>query len=256
VAAVITAAMNFGRARPVASQATVTDAPTSLPAVTLAPGSSQPAQVRTAAPVATVVPATASQGEATEKVVNLKPLPTATQASSEDAEVKQAPTLAPTFTRSPVPTLAPTATQRSAARFTATATPKATRPPVDSLPAPVLLSPVENETVSGPASFSWRWDGPSLAANQGFEVRIWKAGQPDHYGAAEPTGSSGLTINAPASYGVQQGGPGAYFWTVAVVQRSPYQRTGPEALPRRLQIPGGGGGGGGGLPPTHEPPLP
>ena len=111
--------------------------------------------------------------------------------------------------------------------------------------------------MSGQATFAWSWSGPALAANQGFELRIWKDGQLDHYGAAEPTNNASLTINIPAAYGVQQGGSGAYFWTVAVVQRSPYKRVGPEAAPRQLQVQvGGGGGGGGGPAPTHEPPPP
>ena len=110
--------------------------------------------------------------------------------------------------------------------------------------------------MSGQATFAWRWDGPALAANQGFELRIWKDGQPVHYGAAEPTSSTSLAINLPAAHGVSQGGSGAYFWTVAVVQRNPYQPTGPEAAPRQLQVQMEGGGDGGGSAPTHEPPPP
>lgn len=35
---------------------------------------------------------------------------------------------------------------------------------------------------------------------------------------------------------MRQGGPGRYWWTVAVVELSPYRRTGPEAAPRLLDI--------------------
>ncbi len=83
-------------------------------------------------------------------------------------------------------------------------------------------------------------------------MRIWREGQPDHYGAAAPTQSTSITIDVGGAFGVQQGGAGSYLWTVALVQREPYKRIGPEATPRRLQVQVEGGG----PLPTHEPPLP
>jgi hypothetical protein len=85
-------------------------------------------------------------------------------------------------------------------------------------------------------TFTWSWTGPAPTANQGFEVRIWKEGQPDHYGAAEPVRITSTTIDVRSAYGVTQGGPGAYFWTVALVQLDPPRRIGPEALARTLII--------------------
>jgi hypothetical protein len=73
---------------------------------------------------------------------------------------------------------------------------------------------------------------------------MWREGQPDHYGAAAPVGNTAATIDVGGSYAVQQGGTGSYFWTVALVQREPYARLGPEAPPRVLLVTGGGGGGG------------
>ena len=46
-------------------------------------------------------------------------------------------------------------------------------------------------------------------------------------------------------FGLVKGGSGRYFWTVAVVQMEPYQRTGPEGPPRVVQVELGGGGQGG-----------
>lgn len=88
-------------------------------------------------------------------------------------------------------------------------------------------------------NFAWTWNGPSLDANQGFEVRIWKDGQPDHYGAADPVNTTTAAIRLTGAYGVQQGGSGTYFWTVAVVQRQPYQKLGPEPAPRMFTYFGG-----------------
>lgn len=93
-----------------------------------------------------------------------------------------------------------------------------------------------------------------MTENQGFEVRLWKEEQPDHFGAAEPVNGTSIVIDVSAAYGVAQGGSGTYFWTVAVVQRNPYQRIGQEAAPRRLLIQVEGGEV---RPePTHKPPQP
>jgi hypothetical protein len=86
-----------------------------------------------------------------------------------------------------------------------------------------------------------------LADNQGFEVRMWPRGatpeQFVHFGAAAPVRSTRLIIDISATPAVRQagrpplqGGAGAYWWTVAVVQLQPYERTGVEATPRVLNL--------------------
>ena len=114
----------------------------------------------------------------------------------------------------------------------------------------MLRAPANNTVASGFVTFSWDWAGAPLAANLGFEVRVWRADQPDHYGAAAPVVVNNATIDLAGAYGVQQGGNGRYFWTVAVVELNPYRRIGPEATPRQLtiELPGGG--------PTPAPTLP
>jgi hypothetical protein len=109
-------------------------------------------------------------------------------------------------------------------------------PVVASYPAPILVSPADRANASGQTTFSWSWDGPALAANQAFEIRIWQEGQPDHYGAAEPVRTTSVTIDVRTAYGVTQGGSGTYYWTVALVERDPYKRIGPEASPRTLAV--------------------
>lgn len=178
--------------------------------------------------------------------------PTATKTT----RAVQEPTLAPTFTRPPAPTQIPTMPPRPTARSFPTETPRIPAQTAGNLPAPMLLNPGHNETSAGSTIFIWRWDGPPLSANQGFEVRIWKTGQPDHFGAAEPTNNTRLTIDVPKAYGPRLGGPGWYFWTVAVVQRSPYARIAPEAAPRQIQVQVESSGGGGNVAATWTPPPP
>jgi hypothetical protein len=200
---------------------------------------------------------------------------------SEPVATRAAPTLFPTFTAepptatptpTPTPTFTPTPTPTRTPTRTPTARvigrPTATRPaggvataarPAGAIPAPILLAPAPNEVASGGMTFSWRWDGRPLAANEAFEVRLWKDGQPAHFGAAEPTRNFSLPIDVGSAYGVRQGGSGQYWWTVALVQMNPYQPVGPEAPPRPMQVQfsaGGGGGGGGGSEPTWTPPPP
>ncbi len=160
-------------------------------------------------------------------------VPPVAQDSSITAQSSHSPTIAPTFTLAPAASRLPATATRPAMQPTATQTSAPLIPPI-------LISPADNESLTDQAMFSWRWAGPALAAGQGFEVRIWKEGQSVHYGAASPTDGPSLTIHLPAAYGVVQGGSGTYFWTVAVVQRSPYKQIGPEAAPRRLQVQVGG----------------
>lgn len=84
--------------------------------------------------------------------------------------------------------------------------------------------------------FSWTWSGPALQSDQGFEVRIWRVGQSEHPGAAEPVRGNSITINIGSAYGVQNSA-GDYYWTVALVRLAPnYQRIGPEAPPRLIRF--------------------
>lgn len=95
---------------------------------------------------------------------------------------------------------------------------------------------MEDAQIFKEATFRWQWDGPALAQNQGFEVRIWREGELTHYGAAPPVRSTVVTLNVEGAYSVAQGGNGDYLWTVAVVQIKPYLRIGPEAPPRHIVI--------------------
>lgn len=115
--------------------------------------------------------------------------------------------------------------------------------PSQRLPAPILLSPQDGYTAIGQkdTTFQWKWTGPALGSNQGFELRIWESSAV-HSGAA-PVVS--YVANPDHVYSVTLGDlrtlPSVQhrhfdrlvlYWTVAVVQKSPYRRIGPEAPPR------------------------
>lgn len=147
----------------------------------------------------------------------------------------------PTTTRTPKLALTPTSTPTKVnptAAFVPTPNRSAVavRTTVRVAVAPSLNSPSTDTTAHDRMTFTWIWTGPALTSNQGFEVRLWKEGQPDHYGAAEPVRSASATFDVKGAYGVQLGGTGEYLWTVAVVQLNPYERIGSEATPRSLRI--------------------
>jgi hypothetical protein len=203
--------------RPPTPTPTATPQPTRTPApTTVTPTATRtPTAIPSAASTATFTPE--RQPSATPAV------PTSTVAAKTPTQPP--PTRTTTPTRPPTKTPAPTAV--APARY----------------PAPVLVGPKDGASASGTTTFTWQWTGPALATDQGFEVRIWKEGQPDHYGAADPVRTTSATFDVRGAYGVTQGGSGAYFWSVAVVQLPPdYQRIGDEAAPRRLQIEAGGPG--------------
>jgi hypothetical protein len=212
----------------------ITQAPTATSAPALLPTSTLAALEPTiAAPVETeaVPTSTPLVVEKTVAVVfTSTALPTATPVVSATA-----------LPRSTV-TPRPTATAAKPAKTAATASPRPQPTRASGSPAPALLDPPEGASASGMTRFSWSWSGPALEPTQGFEVRMWREGQPEHYGAAAPVANTAADIDVSGTYAVQQGGSGNYFWTVALVQRDPYKRLGPEAPPRVIQVSGGGGG--------------
>jgi serine/threonine-protein kinase len=114
----------------------------------------------------------------------------------------------------------------------ATATP--TQPPVS---APRPVAPGAGMTARGRTTFRWTYDGPPLADNQAFEVRIvWDLRSPDHDGAASPVRATEITIDLDQVNVVRAHGAGPYYWTVAVIQVEPYAAIGPEAPLQRLMI--------------------
>jgi hypothetical protein len=122
----------------------------------------------------------------------------------------------PTAQPSPTRTFVPTVTRRP------TATPTIPTPTPQPYPAPLLLEPADGETPPERALFRWQWDGPPLAANQAFELRIWsaqeeQAGSPRR-GAVAPTRDTQTEVALPYVPAIQDYGAGDYYWTVVVVE--------------------------------------
>ncbi len=163
----------------------------------------------------------------------------------------------PTYTPAPIPTLvgpppAPLPTEEVPGTASGQPTPTSVRPVTAPLGAPILQDPSEGASAlkGMGTTFKWRWHG-ELAEGWGFEVRIWREEDPDHYGAfdaqelmkylaRQPDGAYAVSLLVEGAYSVRQHGGGDYYWTVAVVQLNPYTRIGQEAPPRRLRytIPG------------------
>ncbi len=187
-------------------------------------------------------------------------MPTATATPAPDTATPTTTPVPDTPTPTSVPpSPSPTATSAAAQPAAPTRTP--------TLPAGqfVLREPVPpDNTTSGPTQFEWQWTSP-LGAGQGFEVRVWREGEPpagvhnavedNQNGKVAALGNNTYRLNVDITnaYGVQGRG-GDYLWTVALVQVSPdYQDLGKQAAPGRLRLDiggggdGGGGGGGGGV---------
>jgi hypothetical protein len=126
--------------------------------------------------------------------------------------------------------------------------------PTSSVGQFTLLKPTLDEPTYGLTDFEWRWDGP-IGADQGFEVRVWREGEPpagvhnaveDNLNgrvAALGNNTYRLTVDIRNAAGVQGRG-GEYWWTVVLVQVSPeYRDLGKQATPGRLRFEAGGGGG-------------
>ena len=103
-------------------------------------------------------------------------------------------------------------------------------------PTPQLQRPADNACATGVVTFSWLWKGAPLTSNQGFEVRLWKVGKLQHIRLAIPASPTTQRVDLRLAPVVRQGGTGRYWWSVAMVQISPYQEIGKETSPRQLYI--------------------
>ena len=114
------------------------------------------------------------------------------------------------------------------------------------------------EPTFGPTIFEWEW-GVSIPQEPGFEVRVWREGEPqarvhdavldnlegniEQIGGNQYRFSTDIT-NAPSV----QGRSRVYLWTVSLVQVSPsYADLGQQSdvSQFRFDAPGGGSDGGG-----------
>lgn len=133
------------------------------------------------------------------------------------------PTAAPTVTDTPTPTL----TLRPAAAATRPARPTPRPTPTSRVSAtpPELVSPSDGEPVSGSVFFRWR-PTSTLPVNAAYEVVWWNVNENPAAarGLAPPTTLTSLSVNLDVLYEGGQFVNNRIFWTVLVVQPSPYVR--------------------------------
>jgi hypothetical protein len=168
------------------------------------------------------------------------------------------------------PTPTPTTPIATATEVVATPTPRpVVLPPTvtsTATPTPALsqgtfasLDVLNSDDLSfGSTTFQWDWSG-SLLPNTGFEVRVWREGEPpagvhnavldNQEGRIQKVGNNRyqLTVDISQAAGVR-GRSGDYLWTVLLVQIAPdYAELGLQAEPARLRfaLPGSGGDSGG-----------
>lgn len=110
-----------------------------------------------------------------------------------------------------------------------------------------LLSPIDT-TSNGAITFSWQWYG-KLPKDCGFEVRVWRDGEPPKgvHDAVKDNLNGEIKRNSPNTYSLHvsnmqdtpsvQGHSGEYFWTVILVKLRPtYEETDLRANPQRFWL--------------------
>ena len=185
------------------------------------------------APAATVTPTvgTAIDGPTAETA-----LPEGT-ATAGDATATAETRPGATSTLAPQPTqTSPAPTDQTPLAPTDTVTvPVGTATPGSNIPPPTLVQPQEGASVQGMVTFIWDYSLEELGASHAFQVLIW-SGDPDEEsppGAAEFTQALSQEINLDVILPAQ-GGPGQYFWSVAVVNESTGSRLSRQTVPRTL----------------------
>jgi len=136
----------------------------------------------------------------------LTPVPLPTEAPS--------PTAAPILIRAEVP---PTATTEPSApprrstptpQSTAVSTSAAAEPERIEYPPPTLVGPPEGSSVHGPElGLSWAWEG-ELAADEYFDVRLWRLGTPER----------SIAWTKDRQYVERLPSQGWHSWTVVVIR--------------------------------------
>ncbi len=158
-----------------------------------------------------------------------KPAPTSTPLPPTFTSVPASPTAGDTATPWPLPTLSPTWTGQPGP--TVTLAPTSTGPPGP--PVARLISPEPSRELLGFVAFEWTYDG-ILSLDEAFQVLIWREGDAAHMGAAQPWATTQQTIDLDAVPRLINGGPGAYLWSVVVVDKITDQQLSPEATPREF----------------------
>jgi serine/threonine protein kinase len=97
-------------------------------------------------------------------------------------------------------------------------------------PPPKLLEPVDEAILEGQVTFAWDWDR-ELKDDEAFELRVWREGQGhERAGQLQQVPESEIDLDTLV---LDLPGEGdQLFWSVAVVQKSPYRSLSDEYKPR------------------------
>ena len=118
------------------------------------------------------------------------------------------------------------------------------------------MAPYPNASESGVVQFSWQPAGTLLPGTE-YEVVWWNPGEDPATarGIAATTSGSSLSVNLQVLYSSGQMTSSKLYWTVLIVQVSPYMRlTQPASSNARMLVYQPSTGGSGGSPPA--PPRP
>ena len=252
---------------------TVTALPSSSHTTTLTP---EPPSTPSATAVAPAAPV--KETPAPSPSPSPASTPTATPEPTSTSAATATPLASPTPAATPTPKPSPTA-ERELAATIVSASPTVSPPTVTPLSVAAtgeltLLEPAPPDesdsvpTTNGPTVFEWQYGG-FVGSDQGFEVRVWREGEPQAgaHNAVEDNQSGEVVALDKNTYRLKiditdvpgvQGRTGDYLWTVLLVQIDPeWIPLGIQASPGRLRFEaagggegGGGGGGGGGGKPT------
>lgn len=224
--------------RVVAAAAETTQA-TRAPARPSKTPTARPSPTRTPAPSSTATSMTpATQAPTSTPTATRTPAPTATRTPAPTATRTLAPTstavpttAVPTATAIPATAVSAATATRAPARATTSPAAAATRLPPSPAPAPaspnvpVPLEPRADETRRGDVKFVWQAGGP-LPSGAAYEVVWWNDGEDPATarGIAATTTETSLTANLDPLYASAQLRSTRFYWTVIVVQTSPYVR--------------------------------
>jgi serine/threonine protein phosphatase PrpC len=185
------------------------------------------------APEPTVTP-TAGTEAAFPTPETVSPVGTATAGGATATDETQ-PGATSTLAEPPTQTSPPPTDQTPMAVTDTVTVPVETATPETDIPLPTLVQPQEGASVQGTVTFVWDYSLEELGTDHAFQVLIW-SGDPNEEsppGAAEFTRALTQEINLDVILPAQ-GGPGQYFWSVAVVDESTGSRLSRQAAPRTL----------------------
>ncbi|GAB4443083.1 MAG: hypothetical protein Kow0031_25250 [Anaerolineae bacterium] len=202
---------------------------TAAMAVAASPTASPPATLPSRTPAVTPVAIEFAAGLSPTVTATGTPLPTATPPATSRPTRTATPAATPVATATPTSTLVATFTPAAPATFTATPVSTGAALPPGSFR---LVQPVSfDQPTYGPTLFEWEWVG-EIPADYGFEVRLWRAGEPPAgvHNAVLDNAQGVIRQVAPHRYQLAAdvthtpgvlNRRGEYWWTVALVRVQP-----------------------------------